>query len=159
MSHSHGLDISLSRSVCINIETQVYTKTLRAALPCRNAVEHDRPEMLRYLRVEARPPCPWDAEIRRVAAHGVNQVLLYSLPRHAPGSVRAFMDEMARLGIKVWVDLQPLGFSGGGGMNYTTRLHSAQWRKGALILDHLRCILPTMGAHRERGGGQRVSLP
>ena len=71
------------------------------------------------------------AEIRRVAAHGVNQVLLYSLPRHAPGSVRAFMDEMARLDVKVWVDLQPLGFSGGGGMNYTTRLHSAQWRKGA----------------------------
>ena len=37
------------------------------AWACRNAVEHDRPEMLRYLRVEARPPCPWDAEIRRVA--------------------------------------------------------------------------------------------
>ena len=69
------------------------------------------------------------AEIRRVAAQGVNQVLLYSLPLHAPSQVRVFMDEMSRLGVKVWVDLQPLGFTGGAGMNYSTRWRSAQWRR------------------------------
>lgn len=80
-------------------------------------------------------------EVERIAAAGVNQVMLYSLPLHSPASVRRFLDAMHVLGVKVWVDIQPLGFSGAGGDNYANDWADPAWQAAvrgnvSLVMDH-----------------------
>ena len=70
-----------------------------------------------------------------------DQIMLYSLPLHAAPAVQAFMDEMATLGVKVWLDMQPLGFTGASDYNYDRDWENPGWRSAvegniSLVMNH-----------------------
>ena len=71
----------------------------------------------------------WIATIRPRAALGtLTQIMPYGLQALHPPAQLAFLDACATLGVKVMYDMQPLGMTALGGMNYDTDWASATWK-------------------------------
>ena len=71
----------------------------------------------------------WLATIRPRAALGtLTQIMPYGLQALHPPAQLAFLDACAILGVKVMYDMQPLGMTALGGMNYDTDWASATWK-------------------------------